>query len=208
MNFKTTCISCGQRFEAADEHIGLTIICPNCEEEFIVEKIAENLPESYMSITEATKIAECFTDVLADKKTTFAPTSLLPASKVRILKAMMLWLARLKKDGHFEHVKSVASTAAGGLITFVDLDDCVIANDDSIGVGHPQYPRKQNAHDKFASDLKKGIERKEISAFVAELEKLFADDPLYWQKVYTLAGVSMTPPESEKKGFWSGIFGR
>lgn len=208
MNFRTTCLSCGQRFEATDEHVGLTIICPNCQEEFIVAKIPENLPESYMSITEATTITEGFTDILADKKTTFAPISLLPASKVRILKAMMLWLARSKKDGYFELVKSVTSTAAGGLITFIDDDECIIANDNSIVEGHLEYPRKMNAHDKLALDLTNRIEGKEISVFVVELEKLKTDDPLYWQKVYTLSGVSMTPPEPKKKGFWSGFFSR
>lgn len=204
MNFKTSCISCGQRFEATDEHAGLTIICPNCEEEFIVEKIPDNLPESYMSITEATTITECFTNVLADKKTTFAPISLLPASKVRVFKAMMLWLARLKKDGLLDNASSVAATAVVGLNFFIDDNDCFLANDNSIKEGHQEYSRKMNII------LNAGIEltnRFEVDAFIDELKKLSTDDPLYWQKVYTLAGVSMTPSESKKKGFWSWIFG-
>jgi hypothetical protein len=186
----------------------MAIICLNCQEEFIVEKIPELLLESYISITEATTISDRFIDLLADKKTTYAPASLLPASKVRIVKAMMIWLARLKKDGHFDHVKSVASTAAGGLDWFIYDDDCVLANDDSsLKEGHPEHSRKRNIRRKWLSDFTEQRWMKELSAFINELEKLSMDDPLYWQKVYTLAGVSMTPPESKKKGFWSGLFG-
>ena len=208
VEFTTTCFNCRQNFIATDEHEGVAVICPNCQEEFIVEKIPENLPESYMSVTEATTISDRFSDVLADKKTPHAPVSLLPASKVRIVKAMMIWLARLKKDGFFDHVSGVASTAAMGLISFIDDDDCVLANDDSsLKEGHPDHSRRLNILHKLGSELTEGRWMKEMEAFIDELEKLSTDDPLYWQKVYTLAGVSMTPPESKKKGFWSGLFG-
>jgi hypothetical protein len=208
MTFKTTCPNCSQRFEATDEHIGVAIICPNCQEEFIVEKIPELLLESHISITEATTISDRFIDLMADKKTTYAPASLLPASKVRIVKAMMIWMAQLKKDGHFNHVKSFASTAASGLTFFIDDEDCVLVNDDScLEEGYPEHSRNRNIPRKWGSDFKELRWMKEVEAFIDELEKFSTDDPLYWQKVYTLAGVSMTPLESKKKGFWSGLLG-
>jgi hypothetical protein len=208
-NFRVSCHSCGQNYIATDEYEGVFIVCSNCQVEFLVVRSPLNLPESYMSIEEATSISDNFTGILAEKQTTYAPVSLLPASKERIVKALMIWIAQAKREGCLDKVRGLTSTMlSGGLAFFIEDDVCELANNATMNKGDAIHSREWTAvRSSFMAEFTYSVNKGEIDNFLRELDQISSNDPLYWQKIYSLAGVSFAPPESKKKSFWSGLFG-
>lgn len=167
-----------------------------------------------MTLQDAEKIARNFGGVLARKKATdglASCASLLPDSPERIVQAMKLWLAlEIQKRSLTEEFRNEIGTVASRLPYFIKDDEARRLNSSALpkntaDLSTDDYAAKVNVYmeaQRWATSANiAGLAvRSDLSNFIAAVEQFDPDDSLYWQRVYTLAGLEYSP--SKKRSFF------
>ncbi len=172
-----------------------------------------------MTLQDAEKIVQEYGSVLANEGATDGPdgpasyASRLPHSQERIIQAMKLWLAHdIQKRSLTQEFRNMIGTAASRLPFFIEDEEARHLNTTSrsfspaerAGLATEAFIARakaagevhewaQNAH--VAGSMLWG----ELSDFIAAVEQFDPADSLFWQRVYTLAGLEYSP--TRKRSF-------
>ena len=171
-----------------------------------------------MTLQDAERIVQEFGSTLSSESATDGPASCasrLPHSPDNIIQAMKLWLAHyIQNHSLTQGFRNELGTAACRLPYFVKDEEArrlnttncsfspaqrtelttedFMARAKAVGAVHEWTTNAQIA----GSSL-----RSELSDFVATVEQFDPEDPLFWQRVYTLAGLEYPP--ARKRSFWN-----
>jgi hypothetical protein len=170
-----------------------------------------------MTLQAAEKIVQEFGSVLASDNATDGPASSvsrLPCSPERILQAMKLWLAHdIQNRSLTEVFRNEIGTAASRLPYFIEDEEARRLNATSRSFS-PTERAPVTTEDfidraKAVGDMHEWTTtaqiagwslRGELSDFIATVEEFDPEDPLYWQRVYTLVGLEYSP--TRKRSLW------
>ncbi len=164
-----------------------------------------------MTLQDAEKIVQEFGSALASESATGGPasyTSRLPHSPERIIQAMKLWLAHdIQNLSLTQEFRDEIGTAASRLPYFIEDEEARRLNATSrsfspagrAGLSTEDFMARAKAvgevHEWTTSAHIAGSSlRGELSDFIAAVEKFNPADALFWQRVYTLAGLEYPPP--------------
>jgi hypothetical protein len=134
--------------------------------------------------------------------------SLLPTDKETIIKATKLFVAYLIE---FESLDKQAEDALivslSGIGTFVPDDRAMKINEavKLIRSGVTEHEEEKKIFGEFITEMDGTNIIQDVEEFINSVYALNREDPLFHQRVYTLAGIEYSP--SKKKSFWSSIFG-
>jgi hypothetical protein len=174
-----------------------------------------------MTLQEAERLVRQYGSVLAEGpfEGPAEYASRLPDSPERIVQAMKLWLAHDIRVGSLtEEFRNQIGTAASRLLHFVADDRARQLNAAKSEWSTRPSDLSVEALEELAEATLSADEwdvqaeaagfslRCELSDFVATVQKLDPADQLYWQRVYTLAGLEY-PPGSKKRSFWDWFSG-
>lgn len=171
-----------------------------------------------MTLNDAQKIVQDYGSVLEAEKPDGGPAcfaSRLPDSPERIMQAMKLWLAHdIQKGSLAQEFQSMIGGAASRLSYYIRDEEAyrinAISGDFSpekrVGLSPEQFMARAKAvgevHEWTTTAQIAGIAlSRELSDFVTAVELFDRSDKLYWQRVYTLAGLEYSVPK--KWSFWS-----
>jgi hypothetical protein len=169
-----------------------------------------------MTLQDAEKIVQEFGSTLASESATDRPASYsshLPHSPERIVQAMKLWLALAIHNGSLTHeFRNEIGTVASRLPFFIKDEEARLLNttsrsfspEERVGLSTEDFMTRatavrevhrwtMNAH--IAGSSLRG----ELSDFIAAVEQFDPADSLFWQRVYTLAGLEYPP--TRKRSF-------
>ena len=171
-----------------------------------------------MTLNDAQKIVQEYGSVLEAEKPDGGPAcyaSHLPSSPERIMQAMKLWLAHdIQKRSLTQEFQSMVGGAASRLSYYIRDEEAdrlnAVSSDFSpqkrVGLSPEQFMERAKAigevHEWTTTAQIAGISlSRELSDFVAAVELFDPSDQLYWQRVYTLAGVEYSV--TKKHSFWN-----
>ena len=163
-----------------------------------------------MTLRDAERIVQEFGSVLASESTTDAPAShasRLPHSPERIVQAMKLWLAHdIQRRSLTQEFRNEIGTAASRLPFFIEDDEARHLNMTSYkfspaaraGLAPEDFIARSKAagevHDwTIAAHIAGSSLRGQLSDFIAAVEQFDPADSIFWQRVYTLAGLEYSP---------------
>ena len=151
----------------------------------------------------------------ADEGSAFYASSL-PHSPERIIQAMKLVLAHdIQNRSLTEETRNAIGTGASMLARFIDDREAQRLNSikrnfkasDCAGLPPDEF-RKQvkiidEVHNWTQNAMMAGLTlRRGLSDFIETVEQFDTIDPLYWQRVYTLAGVEYVVTKKRSFGDW------
>jgi hypothetical protein len=172
-----------------------------------------------MTLKEAEKIVAEYGSVLEIKNPNEGPAfckSRLLHSPTEIMQAMKLLLAYNIQRGSFtEDFRNMIATGAMFLPYFIDDMEVrrlnTIKNNFSsanrVGLSTRDFMERDKAseevHDWSFNALATGAGlRRELADFITAVELFDQNDPLYWQRVYTLAGLDYPPATKQSSWGW------
>ena len=190
---------------------GVASSMPLQENSEITKAIGTSEQDAALSMTldDAEKLVHEYSSMLAEGSPPDEPagrSSRLPDSKRRIIQAAQLWLAyTIQKRRLSDECQNMIKTVVGTLPYFVSDKDALRLNDikrrfKPAGCA-PLSAQEFMAHRDEITTLEKwdidamsaGLAlRCELSEFVAAVQAYDPDDPLYWQRVYTLVGLRLS----------------
>lgn len=163
-----------------------------------------------MTLNEAKTIVADYGDALAIKNPNEDPAfckSRLPHSPMKIMQAMKLLLAdEIQLSSFTEDFRNMIATGAMFLPYFIDDMEVqrlnTIKNNFSaanrVGLSDQEFSERseaiQEVHEWTRDALTAGAGlRSELADFIKTVKQFDQDDPLYWQRVYTLVGLAYSP---------------
>lgn len=163
-----------------------------------------------MKLDKARKIINKYGAALATEEAILRRESLLPCDKDTIVKAAKLFLAYLiEYDTLNEDTEQSMITSIAGIGSFVPDKEAIEVNKvlHSMRAGEipSDDPRIAPAMQKVTSKMISLELMSEIQNFILEVRLLDRFDPLYHQRIYTLAGIEYSP--EKKRSFWRTLFG-
>jgi hypothetical protein len=175
-----------------------------------------------MTLSDAKNIVSDYGEALAIKKPNEGPAfceSRLPHSPMEIMQAMKLLLAdEIQLSSFTEDFRNMIATGAMFLPYFIDDMEVqrlyTIKNNFSaanrVGLSDQEFSERseaiQEVHEWTLNARTAGAGlRGELADFIKVVKNFDQDDPLYWQRVYTLIGLEYSPPTKppvNKRSFW------
>lgn len=170
-----------------------------------------------MTLQDAEKIVREYGSVLTKESAADGHAfcvSHLPVSHQRIVQAMKLWLAHDIKNNSLTHAfRNEVESAASRLPYFIDDEEACRINmmcrrssqKESNDLSTEEFIARAKAdvvmHEWMMQAQIRGLSlRSDLSDFIARVEKFEPADSLYWQRVYTLAGLEYS--SKIKRSFW------
>jgi hypothetical protein len=171
-----------------------------------------------MTVEDAEKIVQEYSAVLATESATDGPASYasrLPHSPERIVQAMKLWLAHdIQNRSLTQEFQNEIGTVASRLPYFIEDAEAHRLNTirrsfspaARVGLAREEFIARAKAVrevDEWATNaVIAGLSlRRELSEFIAAVEQFDTTDSLYWQRVYTLAGLEHSPTRKSAEAF-------
>ena len=170
-----------------------------------------------MTLADAEKIVQEFGAALSRDNPNDGPASCasrLPHSPHTIVQAMKLWLAHDIQNGSLtEEFRNQIATAASMLLRFIEDKEARRLNTSRRSAdARTRFPGLSAEEFKAAFNAIREVDdwalnatlagsslRRDLSDFIATVEQFDPTDPLYWQRVYTLAGLEY--PVTKKHSF-------
>jgi hypothetical protein len=163
-----------------------------------------------MNLEKARAIVEKYGAALAKEEAPLRRESLLPSDKNTIIKATKLFIAYLIEfHGLTEDSEQSLISSIGYITAFVPDREAIEVNHvlESFTSGQiPSGDPRVGAAVKKATDAMYSSElADDIQRFIYEVHQLDREDPLYHQRIYTLAGIEYSL--EKKRSFWASLFG-
>jgi hypothetical protein len=172
-----------------------------------------------MTLNDAEKIVQEYRSTLARERLNDGPASYaswLAHSPETIIQAMKLWLAREIQSGSLtEELRNLVGSAASRIPYFIEDEEArrlnTIQSDFSpakrAGLSPEEFMTRSLAlvevHDWTGTAMFAGTSlRGELSDFIATVEEFDPSDHLYWQRVYTLAGIEYSVAKKRSIRAW------
>jgi hypothetical protein len=163
-----------------------------------------------LEVPKALEIVNHYGAAIASEEVAVRRLSLLPSNKETIVKAFKISTAyRIEFDTLTDELENALTASLGHLSAFIPDEEANEANatlkavkEKKIATDDPKVQKALNLLTQVMYDPELADEFKHFINVVRSLDR---DDPLFRQRVYTLAGVEYPPPR--KKSFWASLFG-
>jgi|GEM_PF-5573369 len=152
-----------------------------------------------MDYLEAKTIVKKYVDAIADAESFIAhKESLLPCSKARIIIAYKVFMA------HVVRYQTITTEEFNHLMNLLNLIDSFVSDDEwdlLKRLSLSNEPTEIKRYIEFGGNALMSDLHDEVIVFIQEIQKLDTDDPLYPQKIYSLANIEYKP---EYKNIFEG----
>jgi len=152
-----------------------------------------------MDYLEAKTIVKKYVDAIADAESFIAhKESLLPCSKARIIIAYKVFMA------HVVRYQTITKEEFNHLMTLLNLIDSFVSDDEwnlLKRLSLSNEPIEFKRYIEFSGSALMSDLHDEVVEFIQEIQKLDTADPLYPQKIYSLANIEYKP---EYKNIFEG----
>ncbi len=164
-----------------------------------------------MTLKDAEKIVQQYASVLARDTPDGGladSESRLPHPGEKIIEAMKLWLAHdIQNRSLTEEFCNELGTAAARLPHFFEDEQArrmnAVLDQPAAVLDQPALAFKREAMELLLQASLTGASiRSELRDFVSAVQQFDLDDPLYYQRVYTLAGVEYAPARNRSSWEW------